>query len=296
MLQRSLVALGVVTLCAVAAALHGSRSIEIAPALEPRPIYLALGGEMVEMAAETFGRGCFVPLLDEIRRHPRGSIRIDYVRWESDGDYHASQRLAALVIDGETATWRDGTLPRSLTLTEAERRDVLAAFALDCREDESRLGCGNGGRYVGVALGEDGPLVAKFPESSSIKVRLEELFYEIQARHIAGRVDDLKGFSLELERTTRAGHDTRGQPIRKSHRFVFRNEDAAGVELAHQADLLDWAMIQPASLPPGDRIASGTLRAYGTSRPIAVDLAKIGDWPRDSYGLFRAILWELESE
>lgn len=294
MLQTSLVALGVGTLCAVASALNGAGPIEI----EPRPAYLALGGEMVEMAAETYGTGCFVPMLDEIRRHPRWSIRIDDVHWASDGgDDHVSRRLATLVIDGETATWRDGTLPRSLTLTGAERRDVLAAFALDCRVDEARLGCGNGGRYIGVALGEDGPLVAKFPESSSIKLRLQELFHEIHARHIAGRIDDLNGFSLELERTTRTGHDNRGQPIRKPHRFVFPSEDAAGVELVHRVDLLDWAMTQPVSLPPGDRIARGTLRAYGTSRPIAVDLAKLGDWTWDSYSLFRALLsWEEESE
>lgn len=297
MLQASLVALGVGTLCAVASALNGAGPIEIEPAPEPRPAYLALGGEMVEMAAETYGTGCFVPMLDEIRRHPRWSIRIDYVQWGSDGTYHESKRLATLVIDGETATWRDGTLPRSLTLTGAERRDVLAAFALDCRVDESRLGCGNGGRYIGVALGEDGPLVAKFPESSSIKLRLQDLFHAIDERHLADRIDDLNGFSLELERTTRTGHDNRGQPIRKPHRFVFRNKDAADVELASQVDLLDWAMTQPVSLPPGDRIARGTLRAYGTSRPIAVDLAKLGDWTRESYSLFRTLLsWEEESE
>ncbi|HWO25678.1 MAG TPA: hypothetical protein VNO30_43365 [Kofleriaceae bacterium] len=290
--------LGVATLGAVVSALNGAGPIEIAPALEPRPAYLALGGEMVEMAAETYGTGCFVPMLDEIRRHPRWSIRLDYVQWDWNGaDNHSSRRVAALVIDGETATWRDGTLPRSLTLTEAERRDVLAAFALDCRVDESRLGCGNGGRYVGVALGEDGPLVARFPESSSIKLRLQELFHAIHARHIAGRIEDLSGFSLELERTARTGHDRQGQPIRKRHRFVFRDEDAADVELAYRVDLLDWAMTQPVSLPPGARVVSGTLRAYGTSRPIAVDLAKLDDWARDSYGLFRALLdWEEESE
>jgi hypothetical protein len=78
---------------------------------------------------------------------------------------------------------------------------------------------------------------------------------------------------------------------------VFRNEDAAGVELAYRVELRDWAMTQPVSLPPGDRIARGTLRAYGTSRPIAVDLAKLGDWTRDSYSLFRALLsWEEERE
>jgi hypothetical protein len=287
MLQSSLVALGVGTLCAVASALNGAGPIEIEPAPEPRPTYLALGGEMMEMAAETYGTGCFVPMLDEIRRHPRWSIRIDYVRWESDGgDDYMEKRLATLVIDGETATWRDGMLPRSLTLTGAERRDVLAAFALDCREDESRLGCGNGGRYVGVALGEDGPLVTRFPESSEIKLRLQELFHEIQGRHIAGRIDDLTGFSLELERTT---------PSREPHRFVFRNEDAADAGLAHQVDLLDWAMTQPVSLPPGARIASGTLRAHGTSRPIAVDLAKLDGWTRYSNSLVHALLrWEEE--
>ena len=300
MLQTSLVALGLGTLCAVASALNGARPIELEPAPEPRPALLALGGEMVELAAETYGTGCFVPMLDQIRRHPRWSIRIDYVQWDWDGgDVHVSKRLATLVIDGATATWRDGPLPRSLTLTAAERRDVLAAFTLDCRVDESRLGCGNGGRYIGVALGEDGPFVAKFPESSSIKLRLQELFHAIQARHIAGRVDDLNGFSLELEleRTTRIGHANPGQSLQEPHRFVFRNEDPSGIELAHRVDLLDWAMTQPVSLPPGDRIARGTLRAYGTSRPIAVDLAKLGDWTQDSYSLLRAlVLWERASE
>ena len=70
-----------------------------------------------------------------------------------------------------------------------------------------------------------------------------------------------------------------------------------GVQLAHQVDLLDWAMTQPVSLPPADRVARGTLRAYGTSRPIAVDLAKLDDGTQDSYSLFRALLsWEEESE
>jgi hypothetical protein len=298
MFRTSLVALGVGTLCAVVAALNGAGPIEIAPAPEPRPTYLALGGELVEMAAETYGTGCFVPMLDEIRRHPRWSIRIDYVQWDSDGGgNYESRKLATLVIDAETATWRDGVLPRSLTLTAAERRDVLAAFALDCRVDESRLGCGNGGRYVGVALGEDGPLVTRFPESSSIKLRLQELFHVIEGRHIAGRGDDLDGFSLELERTTRSGRDPRGQPSQAPQRFVFPTEDTGGAELASQLDLLDWAMTQPVSLPPGDRIASGTLRAYGTSRPIAIDLAKVRDWTRDSYGLFRELVrWEEEGD
>lgn len=286
MLQSSLVALGVGTLCAAASAVIGAGPIE----LQPRPTYLALSGEMVDMAVETYGMGCFVPTLDQLRRHPHWSIRLDYIKWGWDAeDRYSEKRLATLVIDGETATWRNGTLAQSLTLTVQERRDVLAAFALDCREDERWAGCGNGGRYVGVGLGEDGPVLARFPPSSSFNRRLQELFLEVEGRYLDGRADDLRGFSLELEHPTRTVRDARGRPLRRPDRFVFHGPSPASYLLAYQLDLLDWAMTQPVSLPPGDRVARGTLRAHGTSRPIAIDLSKLGDQARDPYDPFREL-------
>jgi hypothetical protein len=274
MLQSSLVALGVGTLCATAVALNGAGPIEIDPAPEPRPTYLALGGEIVELAAMNHGPGCFEPMLDELRRHPHWSIRIDHLVWDDVVGDRPDPRRETLVIDGETATWRDGKRPQSLALTGAERRDVLAAFALDCRVDETRPPNGYEGDYIGVALGEDSPIVTRFPTNSPIEVRLVELLGAIRARYLATRVDDLRGFSIELAGTMR-DYDERDRPTRRPHRVEYHDRLAAADRLEDRVALLDWAMEQPISLPPSNRIARGTLRAYGTSRPIAVDLMNL---------------------
>jgi hypothetical protein len=287
MLRASLLALALAagTLFAAATTLNGADPIEAAPAAEPRPTYLALGGSLVELAAENHGPGCFAPMLEEIRRHPRWSIRIDELVWDDVVDDEPDERRAMLVIDAETATWRDGFLPQNTALTAQERRDVLAAFALDCRVDESLPQNGYSGHYIGVALGEDGPVVAQIPSYSPVVVRLVALLDAIRTRYNAGRADDLRGFSLELAGTWHDGNDAQGRPLRAPHRLVIREQDfTERDELEYRVRLLDWAMTQPVSLPADDHIARGTLRAYGRSRPIAVDLRKLGHW--SSYAAF----------
>jgi hypothetical protein len=151
---------------------------------------------------------------------------------------------------------------------------VLAAFALDCRVDASLPANGYTGRYIGIALGEARSPVTTFPTNSPIAVRLQALFDALRARHIAGRADDLKGFSIELA-GTRRDYDDRNRPIRVPHVVEFRDQLAGAVDLEQRVRLLDWAMTQPVSLPASDRVVRGTLRAYGTSRPIAIDLGTL---------------------
>ncbi len=291
MLQHAIVALGAGTLCAAASAVIGAGTIELSPAPEPRPTYLALAGDLVDLAAQNHGPGCFEPMLDELRRHPHWSIRIDHLEWGDVVSDEPDPRHATLVIDGETATWRDGSLPQTLTLTGAERRDVLAAFALDCRIDEALPVNGYTGDYIGVALGDDGPAVTRFPTNSPIAVRLLELFDAVRARYLATRVEDLSGFSIELT-GTRRDHDDQGRMIRRPHRIEYLDPGVAGDDLEDRVRLLDWAMAKPVSLPPGKLIVRGTLRAHGSSRPIALDLRNLGlEW--SAHRTFRELVsWE----
>jgi hypothetical protein len=222
-------------------------------------------------------------MLDELQRHPHWSIRLDHLEWTDYGD---DEHHASLVIDGETGTWRDRTLPQSLTLTAEERREVLAAFARDCRVDESLPYGGYSGDYIGVAFGESGPVAAKFPFNSHVAVRLVELFERLRDRHIAGRADDLRGFSLELTAIL-PGQDHEGRPIRQRHRIVLGERDLVErYDLHNRVHLLDWAMARATSLPAGDGIFRGTLRAHGTSRPIAVDL-EAETWHSGRYRILR---------
>ena len=288
MLRASVLGLGLGTLVAAAAALNGAEPLEAAPAPEPRPAYVALGGGMVDLAAGNHGPGCFAPMLDELRRHPRWTLRIDELVWDDVVDNEPDERRALLVLDAQTATWRDGALPQNTTLTDAERRAALAAFALDCRIDESLPWGGYGGHYIGVALGEDSPPVATFPTNSPIAVRLLELIGAIRARYVAGRADELQGFSLELAGTWRADRDAQGRRFREPHRVEIRDRDLAAFnDVEDRLRLLDWALTQPVSLPAGDYIARGTLRAYGRSRPIAVDLRTLGLFT--GYSVFREL-------
>jgi hypothetical protein len=258
---------------------NGARPIEAAPAPEPRPAYLALGGGMVDLAADNHGPGCFAPMLDEFRRHPRWMLRIDELVWDDVVGNEPDERRAMLVLDAETATWRDGALPQNTALTDAERRAALAAFSLDCRIDESLPWGGYGGHYIGVAFGEDGPPVATFPTNSPIAVRLLELIGAIRARYVAARAGELQGFSLELAGTWPADRDDQGRFVREPHRVAFQDaERVAFNDLEDRLRLLDWALTQPVSLSGGDHIARGTLRALGTSRPIAVDLRTFDRW------------------
>lgn len=278
MLRASLLGLGAGTLAAALAALNGAGPIEAAPAAEPRPAYVALGGGMVDLAADNHGPGCFAPMLDELRRHPHWTLRIDELVATDVVSDEPDERRALLVIDAETATWRDGALPQNVSLTAAERRDALAAFALDCRIDESLPWGGYGGHYIGVALGEDGPPAATFPINAPVTVRLLELLGSIRARYVASRADDLQGFSLELAGTWPSDRDEQGRSIRSPHRVELRDRDLAPYnDLEDRLRLLDWAMTQPASLPADRHILRGTLRAYGRSRPIAIDLRRVGN-------------------
>jgi hypothetical protein len=291
MLRASLLGLGAGTLVAAAAALYGAEPSEPAPVSEPRPAYLALGGWMVEIAAQNHGPGCFAPMVDELRRHPHWSIRIDERVWDDVVDDEPDERRASVVIDAETATWRDGVLPQNTTLTDSERRAMLAAFSLDCRKDESLPRNGFSGHYIGVSLGVDGPYATTFTTYSPIAVRFVELLDAIRARYLAGRVGDLQGFSLELAGTWRADRDERGRRFREPHRVEIRDRDLAAFnDVEDRIRLLDWALTQPVSLPAGDYIARGTLRAYGRSRPIAVDLRNLG--PFTGYTVFSELsLW-----
>ena len=270
MLRAGILALGVGTLCAALLAIEGAGPIEI-PETSSRPGYLALGGSLVELTAEA-GPGCFAPMLDELRRHPRWSIRIDDLEWDDVVDGEPDPRRASIVLDAATGTWRDGRLPQSLTLAEDERRALLAAFALDCRVDPAQPHPGYGGRYIGVALGEHGPAVVRFPTSSFITVRFDALFDQIRARYVAGRAGDLRGFSLELAGKRRTDRDDLGRSIWTPYRLTIRERDLANDTLEDRVHLLDWAMTRPVALPASNHVISGTLRAYGTSRPIAVDL------------------------
>ncbi|HWU89546.1 MAG TPA: hypothetical protein VN253_19930, partial [Kofleriaceae bacterium] len=141
-------ALGAGTLCAALVAFEGVAPVDRVSS--PLPTLLALGGEPVELVAEAYGPGCFAPMLDELQRHPRWSIRIDDLEWDDVVDDQPDERHASIVLDGETATWRDGWLPQSLTLAEDERHALLAAFALDCRVDPAQPPPGYGGRYIVV--------------------------------------------------------------------------------------------------------------------------------------------------
>jgi hypothetical protein len=274
MLRASLFGLGVATLCVTAVAIDGAGGIEALPAPEPRPAFLALGGGLVELAAAGHGPGCFAPMLDELRRHPNWSVRIDDLVWGDVVSDDPDERRAAILIDGQTATWRDGALAQNLALTESERRAVLAAFALDCRVDDSLPSTGYTGRYIGIALGEGSAPVTQFPTNSPIAVRLQALFDAIRARYVVSRADDLNGFSIELA-GTRRDYDDRNRPIRVPHQVEFRDQLAGSMDLERRVRLLDWAMTQPVTLPASDRVARGTLRAYGTSRPIAIDLGTL---------------------
>lgn len=272
MLQASVLGLGMGTLFATLAAIGSAGPIEI-PEPTWRPRYLALGGELVELAAET-GPGCFAPMLDELRRHPRWSIRIDDLAWDDVVDDEPDPRHASIVIDETSGTWRDGWLPQSLTLAEDERRAVLAAFALDCRVDPEQPRPGFGGHYIGVALGEDGAAVTRFRTNSFVALRLGALLDQIRARYVAGRAADLPGLSLELEGPRRT-RDDRGRSIYEPYRLVLRDQDQAAYStLEQRVAMLDWALTLPTTLPAGNQTIRGTLRAYGTSRPIAINLAR----------------------
>jgi len=281
MKRASLMGLAAGALCATVAVVS---VVAIEPAPEPAPprtTYLALGGDMVHLAADNHGPGCFVPMLDELRRRPRWTIRIDDLEWDDVVGNEPDLRHASLVIDAGSATWRDGLQPHTMALTAAERRDALAAFSLDCRADET-LDHGYGGHYFGVALGEDGPVAARFPSRSPIATRLRALLEAIGARYFAGRVDDLRGFSIELAGIWRETRDDRGRAVYGPHRIELRAQDlpppSNAYELESRVRLLDWALAQPTSLPAGKHVARGTLRAHGTSRPIAVDLLTLGTW------------------
>jgi hypothetical protein len=275
MLRRAILGLGVGTLCAALAALAGVAPVERVP--EPQPQYLALGGALVDLAAEGYGPGCFAPMLDELQRHPNWSIRIDDMEWN---DYGPDEHHASMVIDGAGGFWREATLPQSLTLTEAERREALAAFALDCRLDEELPYGGYSGHYVGVALGEDGPMIARITTNSHVADRFKKLFERLRGRHLVGRDDDLRGFSLELTGMMSL-RDENDRPVRRRNHIVLRERDLESYDLESRVSLLDWAMTRATSLPDGDGIFRGTLRAYGTSRPIAVALEEeTWDWMR----------------
>jgi hypothetical protein len=271
MLRATIFGLGVGTLCAALAALDGVAAVE--PAAERQPQYFALGGELVEQVAETgAGAGCFAPMLEELQRHPHWSIRLDDLEWDDVASSEPDERHASIVIDGTTAVWRDGWLPQSMTLAEDERRAVLAAFALDCRIDEAQPRAGYGGHYIGVSLGEDGPAVVHFRTRSFVMARMRELFEQIRARYVAGRAADLRGFSLELAGVRNVDRDEQDRLIYKPYRLTIREADLAQNTLEDRVRLLDWAMTRRTALPAGRQIVSGTLRAHGTSRPIAVDL------------------------
>lgn len=290
MLRASVLGLGVGTLCATLAAIGGAEPIVI-PEPTPPTRYLALSGEPFDLAAEA-GPGCFAPMLDELRRHPGWSIRIDDLEWDDVVGDGPDPRHASLVLDAAGGTWRDGVLPQSLSLAEDERRAVLAAFALDCRVDPAQPRPGYGGRYIAVALGEAGTAVAHFRTNTFVALRLGELFRQIRARYVAGRAADLQGFSLELAGTHRTGRDDRGRSIYEPYRLELRDHGLATQgTLEDRVRLLDWAMTQPVTLPAGKQIAHGTLRAYGTSRPIAIDLSvTLGLWTR--YPVFNELaLW-----
>jgi hypothetical protein len=271
MLRALVLGLGVGTLFATLASIGGAEPIEI-PEPSAQPQLLALGGELLERAAES-GPGCFAPMLDELRRHPRWSIRIDDLEWDDVVDDEPDPRRASIVLDATTGTWRDGLLPQSLSLAEDERRAILAAFALDCRVDPAQPRPGYVGRYFGVALGEDGTAVARFRTSSFVAIRLGALFDQIRARHVAGRAGDLQGYSLELAGVRRTDRDDRGRSIYTPYRLELHDRDQAAHDtLEARVRLLDWAMTLPAALPAGKHVVRGTLRAHGTSRPIAIDL------------------------
>jgi hypothetical protein len=283
MLRASILGLGVGMLFAALAAIGGAEPIEI-PEPTWRPQYLALGGSLVELAAEA-GPGCFAPMLDELRRHPRWSIRIDDLEWDDVVDDEPDPRHASIVLDAAAGTWRDGLLPQSLSLAEDERRAVLAAFALDCRVDWTQPRHGFVGRYIGVALGEYGAAVVRFPTNSPVAVRLGELLDQIRARYVAGRAADLQRFVLELE-GPRRDRDDQGRSIYVPYRLDRRDRDlAAYYTLEDRVRLLDWALTLPVALPASNHVIRGTLRAYGISRPIAIDLeANSSHWMR--YAVF----------
>lgn len=263
--------LGVGTVCAMLAAVGSAGPIEV-PEPTPASQYFALGGELIELAAAA-GPGCFAPMLDEIRRHPRWSIRIDDLEWDDVEDGEPDLRHASIVLDAAGGTWRDGWLPQSMSLTEADRRELLGAFALDCRVDPAQPRPGYVGRYIGVALGEDGTAVARFPTNSSVALRLGALFGQIRARYVVGRAADLQGFSLELAGVRRTGRDAQDRPIYEPYRFEVRDQgQAAHDTLEARVHLLDWATTLPVALPAGPQVVRGTLRAYGISRPVAIDL------------------------
>ena len=78
--------------------------------------------------------------------------------------------------------------------------------------------------------------------------------------------------SLELEGPRRT-RDDRGRSIYEPYRLELRDRDLAAYDtLEERVRLLDWAMTLPVALPAGNQTIRGTLRAYGTSRPIAIDL------------------------
>ncbi|HWO22638.1 MAG TPA: hypothetical protein VNO30_27955 [Kofleriaceae bacterium] len=271
MLRATVLGLGVGTLCATLAAIGGAQPIEL-PEPAPRPRFLALGGELLELAAET-GPGCFAPMLDELRRHPRWSIRIDDLEWDDVVDDEPDPRRASIVLDAAAGTWRDGWLPQSLSLADDERRALWAAFALDCRVDPEQPRPGFVGRYFTVALGEDGTAVARFRTNSFVALRLGALFDQIRARYVAGRAADVHGLSLELAGVRRTGRDDLGRSEYEPYRLDLRDFDQATHNtLEDRVRLLDWAMTLPAALPAGKQVVRGTLRAHGTSRPIALDL------------------------
>jgi hypothetical protein len=282
--RASVLGVGIGTVCATLVAIGDAGDLEL-PEPPSRPRYLALGGSLIELAAEA-GPGCFAPMLDELRRHPRWSIRIDDLEWDDVVGNEPDPRHASIVIDARAATWRDGSLPQTMALAEDERRAVLAAFELDCRVDPAQPPPAYGGRYIGVALGEDGATVAELRTHSFVTVRLDQLFDQIRARYLAGRAADLRGFSLELAGVIRDGRDDRGRSTYQPYRVELHDRDlAAHATLEDRVRLLDWAMTRPVTRPAGPRTARGTLRAYGTSRPIAIDLdADLTDWRQ--YGVF----------
>ena len=230
----------------------------------PTNIYVPMGGQAVEVPA----KGCLVPILGEIQKRPNWAIRIDDMRWTDYTDTPNDPRHASIVVDASGGTWRDDRLPQqTLPLTDAELRDLMAAFALGCETDESISNHGYEGRYITVAYGKTEPTAARLDSNSPVVLQIGALFDSLRGRYIDNRMDATKQFALKLSGTWRGG--PHGEWTK--HAIVI-DSTTYEVDASAAVNFVDWAMAQPTTLPKGRMVATGTFTLDGTSRPIAVQL------------------------
>ena len=228
----------------------------------PKPTYIAMGGQAVEVPRT----GCLVPMIAELRKRPNWTLRIDDMRWTDYSGPDDDPHHATIFVDASGATWRSEWLhEQTLPLDDAELRDVMAAFELSCDRDETQPSTGAyEGRYINIAYGKTEKAAARLEYRTPATLRLGEIFDALRGRYISNRAGATKQFTLKLSGVR---HDDGWSPY-----ALVIESSAYADNAAARVDFVDWVLARPRTLPKGPMTATGSFTMEGISRPVAVNL------------------------